>query len=58
VGLFASLDLDGITVTLMHSSSAVMQVNAPLEMLPVETAATDNIKSCSQILSGFSTRRP
>jgi hypothetical protein len=43
VGLFKSPDLGGITVTLMHSSSAVMQVNAPLEMLPVETAATDNI---------------
>jgi hypothetical protein len=37
------LTVGGITVTLMHSSLAVMQNNAPLEMLSVETAATDNI---------------
>jgi hypothetical protein len=37
------LIVGGITVTLMHFSPAVMQNNTPLEMLSVETAATDNI---------------
>jgi hypothetical protein len=37
------LIVGGITVKLLHSSLAVMQNNAPLEMLSVETAATDNI---------------
>ena len=43
MGLFKSPDLGGITVALIHSSPAVMQNNAPLEMLSVETAATDDI---------------
>ena len=40
---FKVLIVGGITVTLLHFSPAVMQNNAPLEMLSVETAATDNI---------------
>ena len=37
------LTVGGIALTLPHSEPAVIQTNAPLEMLSVETAATDNI---------------